>query len=385
MCSIHNDVVDFILSGFRMLLHLSGDSLSSVGVDIPIPYFDSTSIIKLCTRSIHLLEKQPTLLKIEPPIVIVGDLHGSLHDLLRVISLFKEPPETKYIFLGDYVDRGPFSLEVVVMLTAFQCADPDHVYLIRGNHEVASVNSQYGFKMDVMISYGFDDIWRNFQKVFEMLPLAAIIGGDIFCVHGGISPLLKTVNQIDEIVRPLTSTDNPLVQDLMWSDPTTDFLDFSESTRGVGNMYGGNAVKNFLQSSGMKWIIRAHQCVDEGILVFPNGPVITVFSSSNYGVSLQNKSGVLLVNEKNELDPIRLPALKKLKREDTCFVSMFRSYTPFVQRKHLRSIVPNIYDESNMKLKPHKKHRRTYLPINRFSSTHKSRYPINVVSFVEPP
>ncbi|OHS94456.1 Ser/Thr protein phosphatase [Tritrichomonas foetus] len=342
-----NEVVDFVLSGFRALLHSAQNSLSGIGIDVPIPSFDATTIIKLCHYDIQILQKQKTLLQIEPPIVVVGDLHGSFHDLLRVFSIFKEPPQTKYIFLGDYVDRGPFSLEVVVMLIAFQCAYPSHVYLIRGNHEISNVNSQYGFKMDIVLIYGFDDVWRSFQKVFDWLPLGAVIGKDLFCVHGGISPLLQDVSQILEIQRPISDPEDPLIQDLMWSDPSTNFLEFSESTRGVGSTFGANAIKSFIQSSGMRWIIRAHQCVDEGISVFPNGPVITVFSSSNYGTSNQNKSGVLVINEKNELEPIRLPALRKLKREETCFFSMTKTYQRQSERTTLHAMNPAFDQQMN--------------------------------------
>lgn len=319
-----NETVDYVLSSFSALLET--EDILDIGNTIPIPILDTTTVIKLCHIEQQLLQKQPSLLRISPPIVVVGDLHGSFHDLLRLFSLFHQPPATKYLFLGDYVDRGPFSLEVLIMLIAYQCAYPDQVFLIRGNHEIASVNSQYGFKLHLLQIYNFDDIWRSFQKVFDWLPFGALIGNQILCVHGGLSPLLQTVEQIDQIPRPQSEPDNQLLLDILWSDPTTEIKEFGESERGIGKVYGPKAICDFCEANKLKWLIRAHQCVNDGIAVIRNTPIITVFSSSNYTDAVENKSGILLVNESNDVEPICLPALKKFRREDSSFFSMTKVY-----------------------------------------------------------
>lgn len=330
------DTVEFVLSGFKALLH--SDGKFDDATNIPIPFFDSITIINLCHLSIKTLEKQPTLLRIEPPVVVVGDLHGSFYDLLRIFSIFKQPPTTKYLFLGDYVDRGPFSLEVMIMLTSYQCAYPDHVFLVRGNHEIPRVNSNYGFKSNVIFAYGFDDIWHCFQKVFSWMPLAAIIGGEIFCVHGGISPLLQTVDQIENIKRPITSPTDDLINDLLWSDPSEKVKKFKPSERESGMAFGSKAIKQFFKSSGMKLIIRAHQFVEEGISIFEKAPLITVFSSSCYGKFTDSKSGVVVINEKNEYKTYSFPALKKLEREEALFFSLVKNSSNKVSKSVPRAI-----------------------------------------------
>lgn len=331
-----NEIVDFVLSGFKALL--KSDSNQEDIINTPIPIFDSITIFNLCHLAIKVLEKQPSLLQIDPPCVVVGDLHGSFHDLLRIFSIFKQPPTTKYVFLGDYVDRGPFSLEVMTMLIAYQCAFPDHVFLVRGNHEIAKVNSMYGFKSSIIFIYGMDDIWRSYLKVFSWMPLAAVIGGEIFCVHGGISPILKTVDQINQIQRPLPDPNDILTNDLLWSDPSPKVRKYKPSERENGNVFGHKAIKQFLKSSGMKLIIRAHQCVDEGISVFEKAPLITVFSSSCYGKSSENKSGVVVIDENNETTTYSLPPLRKLSRDDILFFPMSKATTRKSSAKIPRAI-----------------------------------------------
>ena len=330
------ETVEFVLSGFKALIR--SDGKFDDATNTPIPFFDSITIINLCHLSIKSLEKQPTLLKIQPPVVVVGDLHGSFHDLLRIFSIFKQPPTTKYLFLGDYVDRGPFSLEVMIMLITYQCAFPDHVFLVRGNHEIPRVNSVYGFKSNVIFAYGYDDIWHCFQKVFAWMPLAAVIGGEIFCVHGGISPLLRTVDQIENIKRPISSPTDVLTNDILWSDPSAKVKKFKPSERENGNVFGSKAIKQFFKSSGMKLIIRAHQCVEEGISVFEKAPLITVFSSSCYGKYSDNKCGVVIINEKNEYRTLSFPPLKKLEREESLFFSLTQSNSNKISNSVPRAI-----------------------------------------------
>lgn len=314
--------IDFILSAYKAILDIKIENLMTIGVDVPIPSFSPTHLMSLCIKSIQHFQEQPSLIEIQGPIIVVGDLHGSLHDAIRIFSMFGQPPKQKYLFLGDYVDRGPYSLEVMTMLLAFFCAYPEHIFLIRGNHEFRPVNAQYGFKMEIIMAYGSGDIWESFQNVFDWLPIAAVIGDELFCVHGGLSPMLSTIDVIKEIVRPVSDTSNQLIMDMLWSDPSDNYLEFSESKRGTGITYGQVAIKNFLAKNKFKWIIRAHQYVEEGVSIFPQGPVVTVFSSSCYGVCRQNKSGILRISETNNLEPICLPALTKLRREVACFYLM---------------------------------------------------------------
>eukprot|EP01025_Chloroclados_australasicus_P069578 TRINITY_DN983_c0_g2_i1.p2 TRINITY_DN983_c0_g2~~TRINITY_DN983_c0_g2_i1.p2 ORF type:complete len:191 (+),score=22.48 TRINITY_DN983_c0_g2_i1:222-794(+) len=151
-----------------------------------------SDIRQLCLTAKDVFLSQPNLLELEAPIKICGDIHGQYIDLLRLFEYGGFPPEANYLFLGDYVDRGKQSLETICLLLAFKIKYPENFFLLRGNHECASINRIYGFYDECKRRYNIR-LWKTFTDCFNCLPVAAVVDEKIICMHGGLSPNLKTL------------------------------------------------------------------------------------------------------------------------------------------------------------------------------------------------
>jgi protein phosphatase len=277
-------------------------------------------LIELCTAAIAHLQRQLVLLQLRAPIYVTGDIHGNLFDLVRLLVLANLPPASRFVFLGDYVDRGDYSLEVTTLLLALMIANPGYVLLLRGNHEFHETNADYGFRTEILNSYCGDELFTAFNEVFAWLPMAAVINSRFLCVHGGLSPRLRSLADIAQLERPiLTLEQSPLATDLVWSDPTTSCPMFQESIRGQGTCFGIEAMKKFFAETGISTILRAHQCVHDGIDKWPGGMLYTVFSSSNYASTETNRCGLLFVRPSLEIETFSLPPGFTLPRKQATF------------------------------------------------------------------
>jgi serine/threonine-protein phosphatase PP1 catalytic subunit len=239
---------------------------------------------------------QPALLELEAPIQIVGDVHGQFHDLLRLFEHCGFPPDANYLFLGDYVDRGKNGLECICMLLAYKIKYPENFFLLRGNHECASINRIYGFYDECKRRYNIK-MWKKFQDVFNVLPFAALIDEKIFCIHAGLSPDLNSPEQIKRIMRPTDVPDSGLLCDLLWSDPEADISGWAENDRGVSYTFGADVVSKFLQKHDYDLIVRAHQVVEDGYEFFADRQLVTIFSAPNYCGEFDNAGAVMAVDE----------------------------------------------------------------------------------------
>jgi len=210
-------------------------------------------IKSLCIQSRSLFINQPILLELEAPIKICGDTHGQYYDLLRLFEYGGFPPEANYIFLGDYVDRGKQSLETICLLLAYKIKYPENFFLLRGNHECASINRIYGFYDECKRRYNIK-LWKTFTDCFNCLPVAAIIDEKIFCMHGGLSPELSNMEQIRRIMRPTDVPDTGLLCDLLWSDPEKEMAGWEENDRGVSFVFGSDIVSVFLKKHDLDLI-----------------------------------------------------------------------------------------------------------------------------------
>lgn len=148
----------------------------------------------------------------------LGDVHGQFTDLLRLFEYGGFPPEANYLFLGDYVDRGKQSIETIILLLAYKVKFKENFFLLRGNHECGQINRIYGFYDECKNRYSIR-LWKEFQDVFNCMPIAALIDDKILCMHGGLSPELVTVSQLQQITRPTEVPEDGLLCDLLWSDP----------------------------------------------------------------------------------------------------------------------------------------------------------------------
>jgi len=313
---------DLVLSSYQNLIDEGFVNNKNDIMKKMIPKFDKDVLTNLCDESINVLSKGSTLVKCEGDYVTVGDLHGNIFDLLRILNICRLPPATKYMFLGDYVDRGSFSIEVITLILALHCLYPKDVVVLRGNHEFEDTTTFYGFKDEVIKEYKNEELYMKFITVFGYLPLAAVANKAFFCVHGGISQNLNYVEQIEQIKRPIFDTKKPIINDLLWADPINDMVYFTDSQRGLGTNFGLAASKHFLEKNKLKCIIRGHQCIKKGVEFMGNGSILTVFSASNYNPLEENISAVALINTKGETIIKRFDPIPRIARDDVSFFFM---------------------------------------------------------------
>ncbi|XP_052850492.1 serine/threonine-protein phosphatase beta isoform isoform X2 [Drosophila gunungcola] len=250
----------------------------------------------LCLKSREIFLQQPILLELEAPLIICGDIHGQYTDLLRLFEYGGFPPAANYLFLGDYVDRGKQSLETICLLLAYKIKYPENFFLLRGNHECASINRIYGFYDECKRRYNVK-LWKTFTDCFNCLPVAAIIDEKIFCCHGGLSPDLQGMEQIRRLMRPTDVPDTGLLCDLLWSDPDKDVQGWGENDRGVSFTFGVDVVSKFLNRHELDLICRAHQVVEDGYEFFARRQLVTLFSAPNYCGEFDNAGGMMTVDD----------------------------------------------------------------------------------------
>ena len=292
---------------------------STIGSKTKFPKFPSNVLMKLVDLAKIRFKRQEVLIKLPLGTYIVGDLHGNIHDLLRILGSVGDFFSQKFLFLGDYVDRGQFSIEVITLLFALTVAYPENVFLIRGNHEFSDVNGYYGFKDEVINEYSDKALWKQFNEAFNYMPICAIVGETNLCIHGGLSSKLSMTAQIASFQRPITNCENVLLMDLMWSDPSCDTQSFIASSRGGGCNFGQQVTSTFLKNNNFTRLIRAHQCVLDGIGSFFGGLGLTVFSSSNY--ERNNVAAFIRINMKNNVIVHKLEPLNEvIERSNTVFV-----------------------------------------------------------------
>lgn len=240
----------------------------------------NAEITAICGAARELFLSQPALLELAAPVKIVGDVHGQYTDLIRLFEMCGFPPASNYLFLGDYVDRGKQSLETILLLLCYKLKYPENFFLLRGNHECANVTRVYGFYDECKRRCNIK-IWKTFIDTFNCLPIASIVAGKIFCVHGGLSPSLSHMDDIRGIARPTDVPDYGLLNDLLWSDPADMEEDWEPNERGVSYCFGKKVIMNFLQRHDFDLVCRAHMVVEDGYEFYQDRILVTVFSAPN--------------------------------------------------------------------------------------------------------
>ena len=182
------------------------------------------------------------------------------------------------------------------LLMALKIKHPEQIWMLRGNHECASINRIYGFYDECKRRYNIKT-WKKFQDVFNWLPLAAVVDEKIFCIHAGLSPDLQSMDQIRNIPRPTDVPDSGLLCDLMWSDPEADIAGWAENDRGVSYTFGADVVGKFLNKHDYDLVVRAHQVVEDGYEFFADRQLVTIFSAPNYCGEFDNAGAVMAVDE----------------------------------------------------------------------------------------
>ncbi|KAL6876569.1 Metallo-dependent phosphatase-like protein [Trichoderma novae-zelandiae] len=274
----------------------------------------NAEIMAICARVREVFLAQPALLELDAPVKIVGDVHGQYTDLIRMFEMCGFPPTSNYLFLGDYVDRGKQSLETILLLLCYKLKFPENFFLLRGNHECANVTRVYGFYDECKRRCNIK-IWKTFIDCFNTLPIAAIVAGKIFCVHGGLSPALSHMDDIRNIARPTDVPDYGLLNDLLWADPADMEQDWEANERGVSYCFGKRVITDFLATHDFDLVCRAHMVVEDGYEFFNDRVLVTVFSAPNYCGEFDNWGAVMSVSSEllcsfELLKPLDSSALK---------------------------------------------------------------------------
>ena len=305
-------------------------------LSLPVP--DTETLISLFECVQQLFKDEPSLMDVKSPCIVVGDIHGQILDLYRILRFFGMPNSQRYVFLGDIVDRGEFSIETLVVVYLLKALWPQNVFVIRGNHEFQDLCSQGegNFLNQVITVFEDYSIYQAAAKSFEYIPLAVRIDKVMLCVHGGIGPRLRDLNSIRQISKPIESFGSDNLDSLVWSDPSEDVEMFEDSSRGTGYLFGALACEAFLKACGLTTIIRGHECVDGGFETHFDNKLITVFSASNYCGVVNNQSGVLEVTGPSTYKVRQFPPLPWLRRDQVMFMGGKRrtlDMGAFVRRK----------------------------------------------------
>lgn len=303
-------------------------------------------VLAVCNMCREQVAKEPLFVRMQSPCVVFGDIHGNFADMAyfldKVVAfddIMLKYTTTNLLFLGDYVDRGTFSLECVIYLMALKCINPAKVVMLRGNHESPEVNGDmdvYGyssFKYQCLDKFGRDkglEVWVAVNEVFQYLPVIADIDKKIFCVHGGLPQYLGGDDKRLEILAdpnfprvPVVQCNDPsnvqqrmIINDLLWSDPAgpghpVDKYGFGPNPRGPDiKTFGSRAVDMFCERYGYQYIFRAHQEKADGLRLSDNARVVTIFSTSDYA-GHQNGAGCILVHQ----GKIRMAIKKPVRNE----------------------------------------------------------------------
>uniref|UniRef100_A0A8D0L141 Serine/threonine-protein phosphatase n=1 Tax=Sphenodon punctatus TaxID=8508 RepID=A0A8D0L141_SPHPU len=211
-------------------------------------YLPENDLKRLCDYVCDLLLEESNVQPVSTPVTVCGDIHGQFYDLCELFRTGGQVPDTNYIFMGDFVDRGYYSLETFTYLLALKAKWPDRITLLRGNHESRQITQVYGFYDECQTKYGNANAWRYCTKVFDMLTVAALIDEQILCVHGGLSPDIKTLDQIRTIERNQEIPHKGAFCDLVWSDPE-DVDTWAISPRGAGWLFGAKVTNEVRASS----------------------------------------------------------------------------------------------------------------------------------------
>lgn len=300
-------------------------------------------IIKaLCNEVIKIIKQEPMVLNLRGGTKIIGSIHGQYSDLMRFFHKYGVPDNDPkfekldiealdYLFLGNYVDRGKNSLEVICVLLSLKLKHPNQIHLLRGSHEdpVINANEGLGYECETVLKEDINhknSVFSKLNEVFSYLSLAAVIDKKILCIHSGIGENFSKIEELKVLKKPfiidhknLTSIEQKLVFDILWSDPVQDIAEKknkknekrSHLANGTIIRFGTNRIQEFIEKNNLILIIRSHECVLYGAEQFGQTHLYTIFSCTNYGGENKNEAAMFHYHQRTkQLNTLTLPILK---------------------------------------------------------------------------
>jgi len=261
----------------------------------------------LCEKAKEILCQESNVHPVRLPVTICGDIHGQFHDLMELFNIGGKAPDTNYLFLGDYVDRGYQSVETFCLLLAYKVRYKDRITILRGNHESRTVTQVYGLYDECQRKYGSPNVWKYFTEVFDYLPITALVDNRFFCMHGGLSPSFGAIDQVKSLDRFAEVPQEGPICDLLWSDPD-EKPDWYPSPRGAGFLWNEKHSREFNHKNNIEMICRAHQMMMEGYNETHDENVLTIFSAPNYCYRCGNQAAILEIDENGNKNYLQFDA-----------------------------------------------------------------------------
>ena len=310
-----NSNYESILHYYNSLIDKSIDEYAFKRYRLRLPIIPETILLHLFKDVQNLFENEELILNLNGNFLIIGDLNGNIIDFFRIYRNFRNDKDLKYIFLGNIIGENDFSIEIITLIYILKVLYPTNFYLIRGSNEFIDISLKFKFVRDLTEIYKTDIIFSNLISTFSYLPIAAILNKNYFCLHAGIGPTFKTLDDIKLIKRPFLRHDNDSLN-LFWSNPTDSLPLFLPTNQGI--LFGSQALNDFLNKNHFKQLFRSHQHILDGIHKSLNQKLITICSSSLVTDS-NYKSGIYLIINNNE-ESLLFEGYQPLKRSEVVFL-----------------------------------------------------------------
>jgi serine/threonine-protein phosphatase PP1 catalytic subunit len=264
-------------------------------------------ISEILAQSRDIFKNEPLLLEFElensEQILVLGDIHGNLQTLMKLIDLINKENPKFIISLGDIVDRGPKQLECLILMLSLKILNPNKFFILKGNHETFEMNQAYGFFHYFLGRFKNPNKFNEILAVYNVLPICAIVNNSILCLHGGIPEDIEILSKLkglktSDIDQSLMNSIGDGIFQIIWNDPKESLRNFSESFRGSGiKFFGEGAFNKFMDANNLKYLIRAHECFPEGYRWFFNKKLLSIFSAANYRGPSSNPASYAVIRK----------------------------------------------------------------------------------------